>query len=68
MATRNSSTGLSADQFQEILKVVKEGIHNEVASLKRELASNREASDERLLKKLNRLTKSNIFSMRKYLL
>ena len=69
--------GLSADQLQEVLKAVKEGMCDEVASLKRELASNREASDECLLKKLKlekapsfkrRLTKSNIFSTRKYLL
>ena len=52
MATGNSSTGLSADQLQEVLKAVKEGMRDEVASLKRELASDREASDERLLKKL----------------
>ena len=44
MATGSSSTGLSTVQLQEVLKTVKEGM--------RELASDREAADERLLKKL----------------
>ena len=53
MATdAGSSTGLSASQLQEVLKTVKEGVRDEVASLKRELASDREAADERLIKKL----------------
>ena len=54
MATQDagSSTGLSASQLQEVLKTVKEGVRDEVASLKRELASDREAADERLIKKL----------------
>ena len=52
MATGSSSTGLSAAQLQEVLKTVKEGMRDEVASLKRELVSDREAADERLLKKL----------------
>ena len=34
------------------MKTVKEGVRDEVASLKRELASDREAADERLIKKL----------------
>ena len=53
MATdAGSSTGLSASQLQEVLKTVKEGVRDKVASLKRELASDREAADKRLIKKL----------------
>ena len=51
MATGNP-TGLSADQLQEVLKTVKDGLRDEVALLKRELASDREVADDRLLKRL----------------
>ena len=54
------STGLSASQLQDVLKTIKEGVHDEVASLKCKLASNREAADEHLIKKL-KLKKSPSF-------
>ena len=55
MATGSRNTGapaLSSSQLEEVLKAVKDGMRDEVASLKRELADDREAADERLLKKL----------------
>jgi uncharacterized protein YeaO (DUF488 family) len=54
MATGSRSTGtpaLSSVQLEEVLKNVKDGMLDEVASLKRELAGDREAADECLLKK-----------------
>ena len=55
MATRSQNTGtpaLSSSQLKEVLKAVKDGMRNEVASLKRELADDREAANEHILKKL----------------
>ena len=52
MATGSETPTLSADQLEEVLKTVKEGMRNEVALLKWEFASDREAANEHLLKKL----------------
>ena len=55
MATGSHSTGtpsLSSVQLEEVLKAVKDGMHDEVASLKWKLAGDREVADEHLLKKL----------------
>lgn len=43
---------LSAEQLAEVLRTVKDGMREEMTSLKRELADDREAADERLLKKI----------------
>ena len=52
MATGNRHGSLSADQLAAVMQAVKEGMRDEISSLKRELASDREAADERLVKKL----------------
>ena len=68
MATGSRNTGapaLSSSQLEEVLKAVKDGMRNEVASLKRELADAREAADERLLKKL-KLEKAPSFRKKTY--
>ena len=62
--------------LEEVLKIVKEGMHDEVVLLKRELASDREAADKCLLEKLKleivslfkKTHKSIITSTRRYLL
>ena len=50
MAT--GSSALSAEQLAEVMQAVKEGMREEISSLKRELASDRESADDRLVKKL----------------
>ena len=52
MATGSRHGSLSADQLAAVMQAVKEGMRDEISSLKRELASDREAADERLVKKL----------------
>ena len=55
MATGSRNTGtsaLSSSQLEEVLRAVKDGMRDEVASLKQELANDREVADEHLLKKL----------------
>ena len=50
----SSSSGapaLCADQLVEVLRAVKDRMREEMSLLKRELAGDREAADERLLKK-----------------
>ena len=51
MAT-GSGAALNAEQLAEVLRTVKDGMREELSSLKRELAGDREAADDRLLKKL----------------
>ena len=50
MAT--GSSVLSAEQLAEVMQAVKEGMREEISSLKRLLASDRESADDRLVKKL----------------
>ena len=59
-STSSGALALSAGQLAEVLRAVKDGMREEMSSLKRELAGDREAADERLLKKM-RLEKSPIF-------
>lgn len=54
-----AAAALSAEQLAEVLRTVKDGMREEMtslkgemASLKREIAGDREAADERLLKKI----------------
>ena len=63
MATGSSSSATPAigpDQLEVVLRAVKDSMREEMASLKRELAGDREAADERLLKKM-RLEKAPTF-------
>ena len=59
-STSSGALALSAGQLAEVLRAVKDGMREEMSSLKRELAGDREAADECLLKKM-RLEKSPIF-------
>ena len=59
-STSSGALALSAGQLAEVLRAVKDGMREEMSSLKRELAGDREAADERLLKKM-RLEKLPIF-------
>ena len=56
MSTSSSGSGkraaLSAEQLADVVRAVKDGLHEEVRTLKRELADEREATDDRLLKKM----------------
>ena len=52
MATGNRHGSLSTDQLTAVMQAVKEGMRDKISSLKWELASDREAADERLVKKL----------------
>ena len=45
-------TALSAEQLAEVVRAVKEGLHEEMNSFKREMSEDREAADDRLLKKM----------------
>jgi len=44
--------GVTAEQLAQLLGAVKDGMREELSSLKRELTSDRQAADDRLLKKL----------------
>jgi len=46
------ATGVTAEQLAQLLGAVKDGMREELSSLKRELTSDRQAADDRLLKKL----------------
>ena len=59
-STSSGALALSAGQLAEVLRAVKDGMCEEMSSLQRELAGDREAADECLLKKM-RLEKSPIF-------
>ena len=52
MATGSCHGAISADQLSAVMQAVKERMQDEISSLKWELASDREAADERLVKKL----------------
>ena len=60
MATSSCHGALRADQLSAVMQAVKEGMRDEISSLKRELASDRGAADERLAKKL-KLEKAPVF-------
>ena len=45
-------TALSAEQLAEVVRAVKDGLHEEMNTFKRELSDDREAADDRLLKKM----------------
>ena len=47
-----SAVGVTAEQLAQLLGAVKDGMREELSSLKRELTSDRQAADDRLLKKL----------------
>ena len=44
--------GVTAEQLAQLLGAVKDGMREELSSLKRELTSDRQAADDRLLKEL----------------
>ena len=46
------AVGVTAEQLAQLLGAVKDGMREELSSLKRELTSDRQAADDRLLKKL----------------
>ena len=46
------AAGVTAEQLAQLLGAVKDGLRDELTSLKRELTSERQVADERLLKKL----------------
>lgn len=48
----STAASLSAGQLAEVLRTVKDGMRDEMSKLKRELVGDREAADERLLKKM----------------
>ena len=48
----STAASLSAEQLAEVLRTVKDGMRDEMSKLKRELAEDREAADERLLNKM----------------
>ena len=50
MAT--GGAGMSSEQLAEVLRTAKDGMREEISALKRELSQDREAADERLLKKM----------------
>ena len=45
-------TALSAEQLVEVVRAVKEGLHKEMNTFKRKMSDDREAADDRLLKKM----------------
>ena len=47
-----SGWGISATQLEALMASMHQGIKDEMVSLKRELSAEREASDEKLVKKL----------------
>ena len=59
-AEPSTSSGALALSAAKVLHAIKDGMREEMSSLKRELAGDREAADERLLKKM-RLENSPIY-------
>ena len=55
-----SGSGISATQLEALMASMRQGIKDEMVSLKRELSAEREASDEKLVKKL-KLEKAPVF-------
>ena len=55
-----SSSGVTADQLKELMASMRQGIRDEISSMKRELATEREAADEKLVKRL-KLEKAPVF-------
>ena len=55
-----SSSGVTADQLKELMASMRQGIRDEISSMKRELATEREAADEKLVKCL-KLEKAPVF-------
>ena len=64
-ASSSQSSALSSEQLQLVVAAVKEGMKEELSSLKRELVGEREQSGNRLLKKL-RLEKLLTFSKKSH--
>ncbi len=55
-----STSGVTADQLKELMASMRQGIRDEMVSMKRELATEREAADEKLVKRL-KLEKGPVF-------
>ena len=55
-----SSSGVTADQLKELMASMRQGIRDEISSMKHELATEREAADEKLVKRL-KLEKAPVF-------
>ena len=55
-----STSGVTADQLKELMASMRQGIRDEMSSMKHELATEREAADEKLVKRL-KLEKALVF-------
>ena len=61
MATDEAgSSGITATQLHELMASMRQGIKDEMASMKRELSAEREAADDKLLKRI-KLDKAPVF-------
>ena len=55
-----SSSGVTVDQLKELMASIRQGIRDEISSMKHKLATEREAANEKLVKRL-KLEKAPIF-------
>ena len=60
MATGGEPSGVTAAQLKELMTSMQQSIRDEMASMKRELSTEREAADEKLVKRL-KLEKAPVF-------